>query len=95
MSPKKSPSRMRAKRAPRDEPKKVDKRHRTAPIAGTVVVWPKGVEARYGISDITRWRWEKQKKLPPRDMFIGGRTGWKPETLAEYDRATQVAVASA
>ena len=52
-----------------------------APHEGTSVVWPSGVEARYGISAVTRWRWEKQGRLPPRDINIGGKTGWKPETL--------------
>lgn len=52
-----------------------------SPREGTNVVWPKGVEARYGISAPTRWRWEKQGKLPPRDVCIGDKTGWKPSTL--------------
>lgn len=56
---------------------------------GEAVVWPKGLEARYGISAPTRWRWEKDGKLPPRDVHVGGRTGWKPATLeaAEASRA--------
>ncbi len=55
-----------------------------APTHGTNVVWAKGVEERYGISDTTRWRWERLGKLPARDVNIGGKTGWRPETL---DRA--------
>jgi predicted DNA-binding transcriptional regulator AlpA len=53
-----------------------------APRKGSAVVWPKGVEERYGISSPTRWRWEKEGKLPPRDFSLGGKTGWRPETLA-------------
>src|SRR3954471_15432824 len=64
-------------------PKTHDKRKRAAPIEGTEVVWPAGVELRYGISSITRWRWERAGKLPARDVSIGGRTGWKPQTLDE------------
>jgi predicted DNA-binding transcriptional regulator AlpA len=52
-----------------------------APKKGTHVVWPAGVEERYGIKPVTRWRWEKAGRLPPRDISIGGRTGWRPETL--------------
>lgn len=52
-----------------------------APHEGTKVVWPAGVERRYDISTVTRWRWERAGRLPPRDVRIGGRTGWKPETL--------------
>jgi predicted DNA-binding transcriptional regulator AlpA len=49
---------------------------------GTTLVWPSGVCKRYGISTVTRWRWERQKKLPPRDVFINGEAvGWRPETL--------------
>lgn len=48
---------------------------------GKAVTWPAGVEERYGISAVTRWRWEKAGKLPARDVHIGGRTGWRPTTL--------------
>jgi predicted DNA-binding transcriptional regulator AlpA len=50
-------------------------------IRGTDVIWPQGIELRYGISAPTRWRWERSGRLPPRDINIGGRTGWRPETL--------------
>lgn len=58
------------------------RKNRHAPIAGDAVIWPAGVERRYGISPITRWRWERAGKLPARDVHIGGRSGWRPETLA-------------
>ena len=51
------------------------------PRAGSVVVWPKGVEERYDISAVTRWRWERKGLLPARDVHIGGRSGWRPENL--------------
>jgi hypothetical protein len=77
-----------------------DTRSRAAPTSGTAVVWPAGVQQRYGISDVTRWRWERQsdrfrkdgvgvEKLPPRDVYVGGRSGWRPETLEAYERAAQ------
>lgn len=53
-----------------------------APREGKSVVWPKGVEERYGISHTTRWRWEKEGRLPQRDVNVGGKTGWRPGTLA-------------
>ena len=53
---------------------------------GTHVVWPSGVEERYGISAPTRWRWEKDGRLPPRDVNVGGKTGWRPETLEAAER---------
>jgi predicted DNA-binding transcriptional regulator AlpA len=49
--------------------------------SGTAVIWPGGVQIRYGISKPTRWRWEKEGRLPPRDVNVGGKTGWRPETL--------------
>jgi predicted DNA-binding transcriptional regulator AlpA len=52
---------------------------------GSVVVWPSGVQERYGISAPTRWRWEKRGLLPARDVSVGGKTGWKPETLAQAE----------
>lgn len=60
---------------------------RRAPHAGTAVIWPAGVEQRYGVSPVTRWRWERAGKLPPRDIHIGGRSGWRPETLAAAESA--------
>ena len=54
---------------------------------GTRCVWPSGVENRYDISAPTRWRWEKDGKLPARDVFVGGiAIGWRPETLEAADR---------
>jgi len=57
------------------------KSKRTGLRQGTAVVWPSGVEDRYGISAPTRWRWEKRGRLPPRDVNVGGKTGWRPSTL--------------
>ncbi len=56
---------------------------RRGPSAGTLVIWPKGVRERIGISAPTLWRWERDGKLPARDVFVDGKAiGWKPETLA-------------
>lgn len=70
-----------SKRKPKDRPPRGP-----GPSQGTAVVWPSGVEARYGIKPVTRWRWERAGKLPPRDVHIGGRDGWKPETLEAAER---------
>jgi len=69
----------------------VDKRSRGAPIRGSAVIWPSGIEERYGISSITRWRWERAGKLPPRDVHIGGRSGWKPTTIEAAESAGRAA----
>jgi predicted DNA-binding transcriptional regulator AlpA len=61
-------------------------REARVPRAGTVVIWPAGVQQRYDISAPTRWRWEKQGRLPARDVHIGGRSGWRPETLEAAER---------
>lgn len=63
-----------------------DQRKRAAPLQGTHVVWPAGVEARYGISPVTRWRWERDGTLPARDVHVGGRSGWKPGTLSTWEQ---------
>ena len=62
------------------------RKHRQRIARGTHVIWPPGLEARLGISAPTRWRWERDKKLPPRDVFIGGRSGWRPETIESAER---------
>ncbi len=64
------------------------------PRAGTAVIWPGGVQERYGVSHITRWRMERDGRLPPRDFFIGGvAVGWRPETLAVAETAAKASPA--
>ncbi len=68
-----------AARVPRGRPAGRTVECRTA---GTHILWPKAIEERYNISKTTRWLWEQQGKLPPRDVYVGGRPmGWKPETI--------------
>lgn len=51
------------------------------------VFLPRHVEARYGVSGMTRWRWEKDGKLPPRDVHIGGKAaGWYASTIERAER---------
>ena len=61
------------------DPKKITRR---GPREGKDVVWPTGLQERLGISAPTRWRWERDGKLPRRDVNIAGKTGWKPTTIA-------------
>jgi hypothetical protein len=58
-----------------------------APTQGTAVIWPKGLEERYGVTSVTRWRWERSGRLPKRDVNVGGKTGWRPETLERFEKA--------
>jgi predicted DNA-binding transcriptional regulator AlpA len=63
---------------------------RGKPIAlkrGTNVIWPAGLQERYGISAPTRWRWEKVGRIPPRDVHLkNGKSGWRPETIEAAER---------
>jgi predicted DNA-binding transcriptional regulator AlpA len=74
--------------------------HRTATAAPSAsplnpqrrLVWPSELQARYGISNPTRWRWERDGKLPPRDVKVGGvLVGWRPETLDAAERGQAAA----
>lgn len=61
---------------------------------GTRVIYPRGLEIRYGISLSTRWRWEKAGRLPIRDVYVGGvAVGWRPETIEAAERGPQAATA--
>ncbi|MHB8816248.1 MAG: helix-turn-helix transcriptional regulator [Steroidobacteraceae bacterium] len=67
-----------------DKPARAPKRLRDS---GTRVIYPRGLEIRYGISLSTRWRWERDGLLPARDVYIGGKAvGWRPETIDTSDR---------
>lgn len=52
-------------------------------VAGKrIIVWPKDVEKRYGISAVTRWRWEGSNKIPQRDVRLAGeRVAWYLSTI--------------
>lgn len=53
-----------------------------SPREGSSIVWPAGLCERLGIKPVTRWRWEKDGKLPPRDAYINGvAVGWRPATI--------------
>lgn len=59
---------------------------------GDAIIWPKGIEQRYGITKTTRWQWEQKGKLPPRDVHIGGEPlGWKPSTIEGMERGEYAA----
>ena len=73
-----------------EQPERVTKKRPR--LAGSGVIYPRGAEERYGISLSTRWRWEREKKLPPRDVYVGGRPiGWRPETLDRADEGQAMA----
>jgi predicted DNA-binding transcriptional regulator AlpA len=58
------------------------RRNRIALKRGTNVIWPAGLQERYGISAPTRWRWERIGRIPPRDVHLkNGKSGWRPETI--------------
>jgi predicted DNA-binding transcriptional regulator AlpA len=64
--------------------KKVD---RQLPPAGCEILKPRDVQLLYNISAPTRWRWERNGQLPPRDVYVGGvAKGWNPATLAAARR---------
>ena len=46
------------------------------------------VDARYGISPMTRWRWQRNPKLNfPKPIVINGRKYWRELALEEFERA--------
>jgi hypothetical protein len=62
-------------------------KRRCGPRQGSAIIWPAALDERYDIHPVTRLRWEKRGKFPPRDVFINGvAVGWKPETLERAER---------
>jgi predicted DNA-binding transcriptional regulator AlpA len=59
------------------------------------VYWPRDIEQRYDISAPTRWRWEKNGRLPPRDFFLAGRAdGWHRATIESAEHVRDAGVPS-
>jgi predicted DNA-binding transcriptional regulator AlpA len=78
---------MPKKTSPRNTAPKRIRAPKRACLGGTGVITPRGMEARYGWSPPTRWRAERDGRLPPRDVFIGGKAvGWRPETIERAER---------
>jgi predicted DNA-binding transcriptional regulator AlpA len=70
-----------------NKPARPSQRGKKKRVSGDRVIYPNGVQLRYGVSSPTRWRWEKTRQLPPRDVFRNGvAVGWRPETLEAADR---------
>jgi predicted DNA-binding transcriptional regulator AlpA len=45
------------------------------------------VDQRYGISAMTRWRWERNAALAfPKPLRINGRCYWRVDELAAWER---------
>jgi hypothetical protein len=60
--------------------------------APSLTLTPLELEFRYRISNSTRQRWEREKKLPPRDYFLGGYAkGWMLKTIEAAERGEYVA----
>lgn len=54
------------------------------------------VEARYGISAMTRWRWERNEALQfPVPIQINGRKLWRLSDLERWERARAVGTSQA
>ena len=49
------------------------------------VLWRRDLAARYGVCRETVWRWQQDKKIPPPDVRIGTRQGWRVETIRAHE----------
>jgi predicted DNA-binding transcriptional regulator AlpA len=77
--------------------KRTNKRHvrqrrpKRPAVGGTGLITPRGLEQRYGWSRPTRWRAERDGRIPKRDVFIGGEPiGWRPSTIEAAERGEGV-----
>jgi predicted DNA-binding transcriptional regulator AlpA len=70
------------------QPKRKARARSSALVRGEAVIYPRGVEKRFGISAVTRWRWERRGKMPPRDVhLLKGAIGWRPATIEAAESA--------
>ena len=68
------------------------KKTKRAPKQGTHVVWPAGVEERYGINPVTRWRWERTGTSRPGTCSAAAAAAGnpKPSRLTRPHRSTKL-----
>lgn len=58
---------------------------------GTRVLYPIAIQERYGIAHVTRWRWERDGILPPRDFPSRGRPmGWMRATIEAWESRSPI-----
>ena len=63
--------------------------------SSSVILWPRDIEHRYNISAVSRWRWERAKKLPARDVHISGQAvGWYQSTIELAEQAACDSIAA-
>jgi hypothetical protein len=59
-----------------------NRNHTSQCVSDRLVIYPSELERQLGIARKTRWKWEKSRKIPPRDFFVQGEAvGWRPSTL--------------
>ena len=57
------------------------------PAAQRTGLYPCELEHRQGYSAVTRWRMERDGRLPPRDWIVGGKAvGWRITTIEASER---------
>lgn len=62
------------------------------PKSAPAVLWPADVQRRYGVTNKTRWTWEREGKLPARDVYIGGEAvAWYVTTIEAAARGPKAA----
>ena len=49
------------------------------------VFWKRDLASRYDVSRETVWRWQQSGKLPPPDVRIGNRYGWRAATIRAHE----------
>jgi len=59
----------------------MNRSHRSS--TSRLAVWPFELDAALGFSQMTRLKHERAGNLPPRDVWIGPKSGWKVTTMPE------------
>lgn len=60
----------------------MQKKTRRPMAAAPVIYWPRDLEALLNVSSCTRWRMERDGRLPRRDAFLAGTpVGWHRATI--------------
>jgi predicted DNA-binding transcriptional regulator AlpA len=61
-------------------------RHTLSPDRQRPVLWLKDLAERWGVSEVTLWRWRNKGRIPQPTIQIGIRSGWAVGVIEAFEQ---------